>query len=98
MGFFGEETKVGPTLADIRRWSPATWTNVFGGNMFEMDGGTCLNFRIDTWLRRSFKEMVLEKDQNGVNSITVERKWIKAVGVPLHLWWLLKKNQSSKPI
>ncbi|KAH0730739.1 hypothetical protein KY289_001927 [Solanum tuberosum] len=99
IGYCSEDLKEKPTLADIRKWVSANWKKVFGVNIYELNRETFLfefpnrymaeqtiqgqwrwknnRFQLDWW-----------SPTTGCipHTTSVRETWIRAVGIPLHLW------------
>ncbi|KAF3648862.1 hypothetical protein FXO37_19244 [Capsicum annuum] len=88
-----------PTLVDMRAWSSQTWKNVFGMNINEMYGDVflfefpnrCMAEQVLqgqwTWKKEKFNlERWSPMAGCVTNSIVAKETWIRAIGIPLHLW------------
>ncbi|KAG5595242.1 hypothetical protein H5410_036474 [Solanum commersonii] len=99
VGYCREESKKGPTLAEIRRWSTITWKKVFGLNIYELYDEMFLfefpnRYMVEQtihgqWRWKNYR-FHLEWWKPTLRCIpraaTVEKIWVRAVGIPLHLW------------
>ncbi|KAH0657335.1 hypothetical protein KY285_032217 [Solanum tuberosum] len=99
VGYCREESKEGPTLAEIRRWSTTTWKKVFGLNIYELYDEMFL-FEFPNrymaeqtihgqWRWKNYRfHLEWWKPTLGCipRAATVEKIWVRAVGIPLHLW------------
>lgn len=99
VGSFGLGLKESPTLSEVRKWSVSAWKKAFGVNIYEMNGEMFLfefpnRFMAETILQGQWlwnnQKVQLKWWSRTVgcipNSSKVTKTWIKAVGVPLHLW------------
>ncbi|PHT70574.1 hypothetical protein T459_25678 [Capsicum annuum] len=99
VGYCSEESKERPTLGDIRRWSTTTWKKVFRVNIYELYSEMFL-FEFPNrymaeqtiqgqWRWKNYR-FHLEWWQPTIGCIpraaTVKKTWIRAVGIPMHLW------------
>lgn len=99
VGSLEVDCKEKPTLADLKRWSNLVWKNTFGVNLYEMYGD---KFQFEfpnkhmaeqvlrgqwSWKNMKFNLISWSPTEGCVsNSIFEKRTWIRAIGVPLHLW------------
>ncbi|KAG5591119.1 hypothetical protein H5410_041633 [Solanum commersonii] len=99
VGFCSEKPAERPTLADLKRLSSSNWKNVFSINIYELNDKKFLfefpyrNMAEQTiqgqWRWKTCNlhlEWWTPTTTSISKSVSVKETWIRAVGIPLHLW------------